>query len=168
MMFVERRVVRVSKQILVCPSGSPARDVFLNDRTRWHSRTFRLRAELLRERANRERRIVREPVNRTRRTTRVHVKTANATRGRRRDFGDPQLYAALHPYLSEEGRVRAQAKAEAALAWALAEEGIATKEAADAIARLEREAHPTASRSSSPKASGSPARRSATRSARDS
>ena len=46
--------------------------------------------------------------------------------------GDAQLYAALHPYLSEEGRVRAQAKAEAALAQALAEEGIATGEAADA------------------------------------
>ena len=48
--------------------------------------------------------------------------------------GDPQLYAALHPYLSEEGRVRAQAKAEAALARALAEEGIAPPEVADAIA----------------------------------
>ena len=48
--------------------------------------------------------------------------------------GDPQLYAALHPYLSEEGRVRAQAKAEAALARALAEEGIAPASAADAIA----------------------------------
>ena len=48
--------------------------------------------------------------------------------------GDPQLYAALHPYLSEEGRVRAQAKAEAALARALAEEGIAPVAAADAIA----------------------------------
>ncbi|MDP9321779.1 MAG: lyase family protein [Chloroflexota bacterium] len=48
--------------------------------------------------------------------------------------GDPQLYAALHPYLSEEGRVRAQAKAEAALARALAEEGIAPAEVADAIA----------------------------------
>jgi len=48
--------------------------------------------------------------------------------------GDPQLYAALHPYLSEEGRVRAQAKAEAALAHALAEEGIAPVAAADAIA----------------------------------
>src|SRR5258707_8927461 len=48
--------------------------------------------------------------------------------------GDPQLYAALHPYLSEEGRVRAQAKAEAALARALAEEGIAPAAAADAIA----------------------------------
>ncbi len=47
--------------------------------------------------------------------------------------GDAQLYAALHPYLSEEGRVRAQAKAEAALARALADEGIATREAADAI-----------------------------------
>jgi len=49
--------------------------------------------------------------------------------------GDPGLYAALHPYLSEEGRVRAQAKAEAALARALAEEGIAPRAAADAIAR---------------------------------
>ena len=48
--------------------------------------------------------------------------------------GDPGLYAALHPYLSEEGRVRAQAKAEAALARALAEEGIAPQAAADAIA----------------------------------
>jgi len=48
--------------------------------------------------------------------------------------GDAQLYAALHPYLSEEGRVRAQAKAEAALARALAEEGIAPETAADAIA----------------------------------
>ena len=48
--------------------------------------------------------------------------------------GDPQLYAALHPYLSEEGRVRAQAKAEAALARALADEGIAPASAADAIA----------------------------------
>jgi adenylosuccinate lyase len=48
--------------------------------------------------------------------------------------GDPQLYAALHPYLSEEGRVRAQAKAEAALARALAEEGIAPPEVAEAIA----------------------------------
>lgn len=48
--------------------------------------------------------------------------------------GDPQLYAALHPYLSEEGRVRAQAKAEAALARALAEEGIAPASVADAIA----------------------------------
>ena len=48
--------------------------------------------------------------------------------------GDAQLYAALHPYLSEEGRVRAQAKAEAALARTLAEEGIATGEAAEAIA----------------------------------
>ena len=48
--------------------------------------------------------------------------------------GDPQLYAALHPYLSEEGRVRAQAKAEAALARALAEEGIAPATVADAIA----------------------------------
>jgi adenylosuccinate lyase len=48
--------------------------------------------------------------------------------------GDPQLYAALHPYLSEEGRVRAQARAEAALARALAEEGIAPVAAADAIA----------------------------------
>ena len=48
--------------------------------------------------------------------------------------GDPALYAALHPYLSEEGRVRAQAKAEAALARALAEEGIAPVAAADAIA----------------------------------
>ena len=47
--------------------------------------------------------------------------------------GDPQLYAALHPYLSEEGRVRAQAKAEAALARALAEEGIAPADAAEAI-----------------------------------
>jgi len=48
--------------------------------------------------------------------------------------GDPQLYAALHPYLSEEGRVRAQAKAEAALARALAEEGIAPAGVAEAIA----------------------------------
>jgi adenylosuccinate lyase len=48
--------------------------------------------------------------------------------------GDPALYAALHPYLSEEGRVKAQAKAEAALARALAEEGIAPAAAADAIA----------------------------------
>jgi len=48
--------------------------------------------------------------------------------------GDAQLYAALHPYLSEEGRVRAQAKAEAALARALADEGIAPQSAADAIA----------------------------------
>jgi len=48
--------------------------------------------------------------------------------------GDAQLYAALHPYLSEEGRVRAQARAEAALARALAEEGIAPEAAADAIA----------------------------------
>jgi len=48
--------------------------------------------------------------------------------------GDPQLYAALHPYLSEEGRVRAQARAEAALARALAEEGIAPAEVAEAIA----------------------------------
>jgi adenylosuccinate lyase len=48
--------------------------------------------------------------------------------------GDPQLYAALHPYLSEEGRVRAQAKAEAALARALAEEGTAPASAAEAIA----------------------------------
>ncbi|HTJ59559.1 MAG TPA: lyase family protein [Candidatus Saccharimonadales bacterium] len=48
--------------------------------------------------------------------------------------GDAQLYAALHPYLSEEGRVRAQAKAEAALARALAEEGIAPEAAAEAIA----------------------------------
>ncbi len=47
--------------------------------------------------------------------------------------GDAQLYAALHPYLSEEGRVRAQAKAEGALARALAEEGIAPLEVADAI-----------------------------------
>lgn len=47
--------------------------------------------------------------------------------------GDPQLYAALHPYLSEEGRVRAQAKAEGALARALAEEGIAPPDVADAI-----------------------------------
>jgi adenylosuccinate lyase len=48
--------------------------------------------------------------------------------------GDAQLYAALHPYLSEEGRVRAQARAEAALARALAEEGIAPEAAAEAIA----------------------------------
>jgi adenylosuccinate lyase len=48
--------------------------------------------------------------------------------------GDAQLYAALHPYLSEEGRIRAQAKAEAALARALADEGIAPRSAADAIA----------------------------------
>ena len=48
--------------------------------------------------------------------------------------GDAQLYAALHPYLSEEGRVKAQAKAEAALARALADEGIAPASAADAIA----------------------------------
>ncbi len=48
--------------------------------------------------------------------------------------GDAQLYAALHPYLSEEGRVRAQAKAEAALARALVEEGIAPEAAAEAIA----------------------------------
>jgi len=48
--------------------------------------------------------------------------------------GDPQLYAALHPYLSEEGRVRSQARAEAALARALAEEGIAPEAAAEAIA----------------------------------
>jgi len=48
--------------------------------------------------------------------------------------GDPQLYAALHPYLSEEGRVRAQAKAEAALARALADEGIAPPGAAELIA----------------------------------
>ena len=48
--------------------------------------------------------------------------------------GDPQLYAALHPFLSEEGRIRAQAKAEAALARALADEGIAPAAAADAIA----------------------------------
>ncbi len=48
--------------------------------------------------------------------------------------GDAQLYGALHPYLSEEGRVRAQAKAEAALAKALADEGIAPRSAADAIA----------------------------------
>jgi len=48
--------------------------------------------------------------------------------------GDAQLYAALHPYLSEEGRVRAQAKAEAALARALAAEGIAPEAAAEAIA----------------------------------
>ena len=48
--------------------------------------------------------------------------------------GDPQLYAALHPYLSEEGRVRAQAKAEAALARALADEGLVPPEAAEAIA----------------------------------
>ena len=47
--------------------------------------------------------------------------------------GDPQLYAALHPYLSEEGRVRAQAKAEAALARALALEGLAPAAVADAI-----------------------------------
>ena len=47
--------------------------------------------------------------------------------------GDPQLYAALHPFLSEEGRVRAQAKAEAALARALAEAGIVPESAADAI-----------------------------------
>ena len=48
--------------------------------------------------------------------------------------GDAGLYSALHPYLSEEGRVRAQAKAEAALARALAEEGLAPQSAADAIA----------------------------------
>lgn len=48
--------------------------------------------------------------------------------------GDPQLYAALHPFLSEVGRIRAQAKAEAALARALADEGIAPAAAADAIA----------------------------------
>ena len=48
--------------------------------------------------------------------------------------GDPQLYAALHPFLSEEGRIRAQAKAEAALARALADEGIAPAAAAEAIA----------------------------------
>ncbi|HEY8655128.1 MAG TPA: lyase family protein [Candidatus Limnocylindria bacterium] len=48
--------------------------------------------------------------------------------------GDPQLYATLHPYLSEEGRVRAQAKAEAALARALAEEGLVPQAAAEAIA----------------------------------
>jgi adenylosuccinate lyase len=48
--------------------------------------------------------------------------------------GDAQLYAALHPYLSEEGRVKAQAKAEAALARALAEEGLAPESAAEAIA----------------------------------
>ena len=48
--------------------------------------------------------------------------------------GDPQLYAALHPYLSEEGRVAAQAKAEAALARAQADEGLVPPEAAEAIA----------------------------------
>ena len=48
--------------------------------------------------------------------------------------GDPQLYAALHPYLSEEGRVGAQAKAEAALARAQADEGLVPPDAAEAIA----------------------------------
>src|SRR5258707_1687087 len=48
--------------------------------------------------------------------------------------GDAQLPPPLPPYLSEEGRVRAQAKGEAALATALADEGIAPRSAADAIA----------------------------------
>ncbi len=48
--------------------------------------------------------------------------------------GDAELYAALHPYLSEEGAVGAMARAESALARALAQEGVAPREAAEAIA----------------------------------
>ncbi len=49
--------------------------------------------------------------------------------------GDPELYAELHPYLSEEATVRYQARAEAALAKALAAEGLCTATDAEAIAR---------------------------------
>ncbi len=48
--------------------------------------------------------------------------------------GDADLYDALHPYLSEDGAVRAMARAEGALAHALAEEGVAPRDAAEAIA----------------------------------
>ena len=48
--------------------------------------------------------------------------------------GDADLYAAVHPYLSEDGAVRAMARAEGALARALAEEGVAPGDVAEAIA----------------------------------
>ena len=48
--------------------------------------------------------------------------------------GDPELYEALHPYLSEEATVQYQARAEAALARALAAEGLCAASDAEAIA----------------------------------
>ncbi len=49
--------------------------------------------------------------------------------------GDPELYDALHPFLSEEAAVRYRARAEAALAKAFALEGLLTRSDADAIAQ---------------------------------
>ncbi len=48
--------------------------------------------------------------------------------------GDPELFDALHPYLSEEAAVRYRARAEAALARALAAEDLCAGSDADAIA----------------------------------
>ena len=48
--------------------------------------------------------------------------------------GDPELFDALHPYLSENAAVVYRARAEAALAQALAAEGVCTEEDARAIA----------------------------------
>ena len=48
--------------------------------------------------------------------------------------GDPEVYAALHPYLSEDAAVAYRARAEAALAGALAAEGVCSAEDARAIA----------------------------------
>jgi adenylosuccinate lyase len=49
--------------------------------------------------------------------------------------GDAELYGALHPYLSEEAVVRYRARAEAALARALAAEGLCERAEAETIAR---------------------------------
>ncbi len=48
--------------------------------------------------------------------------------------GDPVLYRALHPFLSEDAAVRYRCRVEAALARAMAEAGICDRAAADAIA----------------------------------
>ena len=48
--------------------------------------------------------------------------------------GDRELYAELHPFLSEDGNVRYRARAERALAEALRDEGVCTDDDARAIA----------------------------------
>jgi adenylosuccinate lyase len=48
--------------------------------------------------------------------------------------GDPAVFQALHPYLSAEATIRYQARVEAALAAAMAEEGICDRGVATAIA----------------------------------
>jgi len=48
--------------------------------------------------------------------------------------GDPILYRALHPFLSEDAAVRYRARVETALARAMADAGICDRAAADAIA----------------------------------